>query len=52
VAAGRERPIACPVVPDLVWGEIDDPSHLARVRERIYPQVENHRAGPVARPRR
>lgn len=52
VAAGRERPIACPVVPDLVWGEIDDPSHLARVRDRIYPQVASLRAGPVARPRR
>lgn len=39
VAAGRERPIACPVVPDLVWGEIDDPSHLRRVRETVYPEV-------------
>lgn len=52
VAAGRERPIACPVVPDLVWGEIDDPSHLARVRERIWPQARSLRGGPVAQPRR
>lgn len=52
VAAARERPIACPLVPDLVWGEIDDPAHLARVRERIYPQVASLRGGPVARPRR
>lgn len=52
VAAGRERPIACPVVPDLVWGEIDDPAHLARVRERVWPQVEGLRGGPLARPRR
>jgi 2-aminoethylphosphonate-pyruvate transaminase len=39
VAAGREQPIACPLVPDLVWGEIDDPSHLARARETVYPEV-------------
>lgn len=39
VAAARERAIACPVVPDLVWGEIDDPSHLARVRTLVYPEV-------------
>ncbi|MGQ0430149.1 MAG: phosphocholine cytidylyltransferase family protein [Gammaproteobacteria bacterium] len=52
VAAGRERPIACPLVRDLVWGEIDDPTHLARVRERIYAEVRSLREGPVARPRR
>ena len=39
VAAGREQPIACPLVPDLVWGEIDDPFHLARARETVYPEV-------------
>jgi choline kinase len=39
VAAGREHGIDCPVVPDLVWGEIDDPSHLARVRDVVYPEV-------------
>ncbi len=39
VAAGREQPIPCVLVPDLVWGEIDDPAHLARVRERVYPRV-------------
>lgn len=52
VAAGRQRPIACPVVRDLVWGEIDDPSHLARVRERVWPQVRGLLGGPVARPER
>lgn len=39
VAAARERLIACPLVPDLVWGEIDDPAHLARVRNQVYPEV-------------
>ncbi len=48
VAAGRQRPIACPVIPDLVWGEIDDPSHLARVRGRIYPEVLRRSAPAVA----
>ena len=48
VAAGREVPIACPVVPDLVWGEIDDPSHLARARDTVYPEVRR-RTGAAAR---
>jgi len=39
VAAGAERSIACPVVQDLVWGEIDDPSHLKRAREAVYPEI-------------
>lgn len=50
VAAGRERPIACPVVPDLVWGEIDDPSHLVRVRERVYPEILRRSVAGVAVP--
>ena len=37
VAAGRKRPIACPLVKDLLWAEIDDASHLRRARERVYP---------------
>ena len=39
VHAGRQLPVSCPVVADLLWGEIDDASHLERVRERIYPQL-------------
>jgi 2-aminoethylphosphonate-pyruvate transaminase len=39
VAAGRQRPIACPVVADLLWGEIDDPAHLERVRASVYPSI-------------
>ena len=35
VAAAAQRPIGCPLVPDLRWGEIDDPAHLARVREKV-----------------
>lgn len=40
VAAARERPIACPLVADLVWAEIDDPSHLKRAREHVYPEIQ------------
>jgi 2-aminoethylphosphonate-pyruvate transaminase len=39
VAAARDRAIACPVVTDLAWGEIDDPAHLRRVTGTVYPVV-------------
>lgn len=39
VAAGREMPIACPIVQDLLWAEIDDPDHLKRAREHVYPGI-------------
>jgi len=39
VAAASLRPIACPVVADLAWSEIDDPDHLRRARERVCPQI-------------
>lgn len=50
VAAARERAIACPVVSDLVWGEIDDPSHLVRVRDTVYVEVMRRSAASVAVP--
>ena len=46
VAAARERPIACPVVPDLLWTEIDDPAQLQRARHRIHPAVAARDGGP------
>ena len=39
VAATRSVPVACRVVPDLAWSEIDDAEHLARVRRRVYPAI-------------
>lgn len=39
VAAAREQAVRCPVAQDLLWGEIDDPAHLARVRGTVYPAV-------------
>ncbi len=41
VAAADSRAIHCPVIADLVWTEIDDPDHLQRAREQIYPQIES-----------
>lgn len=40
VAAARECAIACPVVADLAWAEIDDSTHLARARDYVYPRIE------------
>lgn len=39
VEAARSWDIACPVVADLVWAEIDDPEHLRRARETILPKL-------------
>ena len=40
VDAASRRTIHCPLVADLLWGEIDDASHLARVREKVYPALQ------------
>jgi choline kinase len=39
VAAAADISISCPVVEDLLWCEIDDETHLARARNKIYPAV-------------
>lgn len=39
VAAAAGWQIACPVVADLAWGEIDDPAHLQRVRDEVLPRL-------------
>ena len=39
VEAARSREIACPVVADLIWTEIDDPAHLERARREIVPKL-------------
>lgn len=48
VAAGREHPIPCPLVADLVWAEIDDPSHLERARRQVYPEIRRRGASGAA----
>jgi 2-aminoethylphosphonate-pyruvate transaminase len=40
VAAARQHRIACPLISDLRWAEIDDPDHLKRAREQIYPEIQ------------
>jgi 2-aminoethylphosphonate-pyruvate transaminase len=37
VAAARSWAISCPIVEDLVWGEIDDPAHLERAIRVVLP---------------
>jgi choline kinase len=39
VAAAREIPVACPLVPDLAWAEIDDAQHLERARSGVLPRI-------------
>jgi len=39
VDAAQNWEIVCPVVQDLLWAEIDDPSHLARAKNIVYPQL-------------
>lgn len=41
VAAGKELPIPCLLINDLIWAEIDDPQHLRRAREDIYPKIRH-----------
>ena len=39
VEAAKELPIACHLVPDLAWAEIDDDNHLERARNVVYPII-------------
>lgn len=39
VDAARTLPVRCLLVPDLLWGEIDDAAMLARVRRTIWPEI-------------
>jgi choline kinase len=39
VQVATDRAIDVHIVPDLLWGEIDDGSHLERVRDRVLPQI-------------
>jgi 2-aminoethylphosphonate-pyruvate transaminase len=39
-AAANRVPMAVKVVPDLLWAEIDDESHLERARTSVYPKIQ------------
>ena len=43
VEVAAERVIAAVLVPDLVWGEIDDERHFARVTGQIWPRLQESR---------
>jgi len=49
VQAARARAMEVHLVPDLVWGEIDDLEHLERARERIYPELLRRDVSPAGR---
>ncbi|MBI5330547.1 MAG: phosphocholine cytidylyltransferase family protein [Betaproteobacteria bacterium] len=40
VAAARETPVACLLIPDLAWSEIDDAAHLARAVAQVFPAIQ------------
>lgn len=39
VEAAAKWEIFCPVIADLAWAEIDDPSHLKRARDVVLPRL-------------
>jgi 2-aminoethylphosphonate-pyruvate transaminase len=49
VQAARARAMRVHLVPDLVWGEIDDLLHLERAQERIYPELVRRDVLPASR---
>lgn len=46
VACAARMPIRCPLVPDLLWGEIDDAAHFERV-SALYPRVRERDRRPL-----
>ena len=40
VSCAKNENIDCLLIPDLVWAEIDDYTHLQRAKEIIYPQIQ------------
>ncbi len=51
IAAVRQREMLCHKIEDLAWCEIDDPGHLRRAQEIIYPEILRRDAGLLARPK-
>lgn len=44
VDVAQTRPVYCHLVENLAWGEIDDEAHLARAREKVYPEIQRRDA--------
>jgi 2-aminoethylphosphonate-pyruvate transaminase len=45
VAAARKRPVHLCLVPDLLWGELDDGRHWRRLRDEVWPAFERRQSG-------
>jgi 2-aminoethylphosphonate-pyruvate transaminase len=45
IRVAGEQAIAVHVVPDLLWGEIDDHQHLRRVRDQVLPEIHRREGG-------
>lgn len=43
-AIAASHPVHCVVLPDLVWGEIDDAFQFERVAREVYPRVRRDRS--------
>jgi 2-aminoethylphosphonate-pyruvate transaminase len=41
VAVGAEKALACRLIDDLLWAEIDDADQLRRARDEIYPRLRS-----------
>jgi 2-aminoethylphosphonate-pyruvate transaminase len=42
VDSSKEIDIDCILVDDLIWAEIDDPDHLKRAIDLIYPMIKSN----------
>ncbi|MEN0106256.1 MAG: phosphocholine cytidylyltransferase family protein [Pseudomonas sp.] len=42
VAAARQVSVSCYLMDDLQWSEIDTEEHRTRVRERVYPRIQDN----------
>lgn len=49
VACARVRPVPVEILPDLLWGELDDGFHLTRLREVVAPAVHALEGAPPVR---
>ncbi len=45
VAVAARHPVGLCLVPDLLWGELDDEGHLRRLREEVWPAFERGARG-------
>lgn len=39
--AARHRAVTLCIVPDLLWGEVDDAFHYERMRDRVWPNLDS-----------